>query len=193
MAPPNSFTICPPWNTRRAGMLRMRKAADKNVGWAKNELFDILWRINTPEALEEMISVATANAEAGEGGAMGRLGRAYRDGKGVKRDLDKAAEWMRKAADKNVGWAKNELFDILWRIDTPESMEEMISVATEFAEKGDGNAMGRLGRAYREGKGVPQDFDTAAEWMRKAADKNLGWAKNELAAILKNSSNDRNQ
>ncbi|MCB5279965.1 MAG: sel1 repeat family protein, partial [Candidatus Cloacimonetes bacterium] len=171
----------------------MRKAADKNVGWAKNELFDILWRIDTPESMEEMISVATANAEAGEGGAMGRLGRAYRDGKGVKRDLDKAAEWMRKAADKNVGWAKNELFDILWRIDTPESMEEMISVATEFAEKGDGNAMGRLGRAYREGKGVPQDFDTAAEWMRKAADKNLGWAKNELAAILKNSSNDRNQ
>ncbi|MCB5266468.1 MAG: hypothetical protein LHW41_09590, partial [Candidatus Cloacimonetes bacterium] len=162
----------------------MRKASDKNVGWAKNELFDILWRIGTPEAHEEMISVATAFAEAGDGNAMGRLGRAYRDGKGVPRDLDKAAEWMRKASDKNVGWAKNELFDILWKINTPESHKEMISVAKVFAEAGDGGAMGRLGRAYRDGRGVEQDLDKAAEWMRKAADKNVKWAKNELCDIL---------
>ena len=115
---------------------------------------------------------------------MGHLGRAYRDGRGVPRDLDKAAEWMRKAADKNVGWAKNELFDILWKINTPESHKEMISVAKVFAEAGDGGAMGRLGRAYRDGRGVEQDLDKAAEWMRKAADKNVGWAKNELSKIL---------
>ncbi len=162
----------------------MRKAADKNVGWAKNELFDILWKIDTPEAHEEMISVATEFAEKGDGNAMGRLGRMYRDGKGVERDLDEAIKWMRKAADKNVGWAKNELFDILWKIDTPEAHEEMISVATEFAEKGDGNAMGRLGRMYRDGKGVERDLDEAIKWMRKAADKNVGWAKNELFDIL---------
>ena len=114
---------------------------------------------------------------------LGIIGRQYRDGRGVKQDLDRAAEYMRKAADKNVGWAKNELFDILWRIGTPESMEEMISVATESAEAGDGGAMGRLGRAYRDGKGVPQDLDKAAEWMRKAADKNVWWAKNELLDI----------
>ena len=65
-------------------------------------------------------------------------------------------------------------------------MEEMISVATEFAEKGDGGAMGRLGRAYRDGKGVPQDMNKAAEWMRKAADKNIRWAKNELFDIPPN-------
>ena len=162
----------------------MRKAADQNLGWAKNELFDILWRMGTPESYKEMISVATAFAEAGDSGAMGRVGRMYRDGKGVGKDLNKAAEWMRKAADKNVGWAKNELFDILWKIDTPEALEEMLSVATEFAEKGDGAAMGRLGRAYRHGKGVPQDLNIAAEWMRKAADKNVGWAKNELFDLM---------
>jgi TPR repeat protein len=163
----------------------MRKAADKNVAWAKNELFDILWKIDTPESKEEMISVAAAFADTGDGGAMGRLGRAYRDGRGVQQDLDTAAEWMRKAAEKNVGWAKNELFDILWKIDTPESKYEMIAVATAFAGTGDGNAMGRLGRAYRDGRGVQQDLDTAAEWMRKAAEKNVGWAKSELEYILK--------
>ena len=140
--------------------------------------------MDTPESFKEMISVATAFAEAGDGNAMGRLGRAYRDGRGVKQDLGKAAEWMRKAADKNIGWAKNELFDILWRINTPESQEEMISVATAFAEAGDGNAMGRLGRAYRDGRGVSQDLEKAAEWMRKAARRNVNLFKDELYEIV---------
>ncbi|KQM09945.1 hypothetical protein AOA81_06910 [Methanomassiliicoccales archaeon RumEn M2] len=151
----------------------------------ENELFDHI--------LDTFYDIISTLAYSDAGIAMGFFGSMYRDGRGVKRDLDKAAEWMRKAADKNVGWAKNELFDILWRINTPEALEEMISVATANAEAGEGGAMGRLGRAYRDGKGVKRDLDKAAEWMRKAADKNLGWAKNELAAILKNSSNDRNQ
>jgi TPR repeat protein len=29
------------------------------------------------------------------------LGRMYRDGKGVEKDLDKAAEWMRKMSNNN--------------------------------------------------------------------------------------------
>ncbi|WP_400239101.1 ATP-binding cassette domain-containing protein [Methanomethylophilus alvi] len=116
----------------------------------------------------------------------GLIARAYRDGKGVPQDLDMAAEWMRKAADRNIGWAKNELFEILRRINTPESLAEMIRVGTDFANAGDGTAMGLLARAYRDGKGVPQDLDMAAEWMRKAADRNIGWAKNELFEILRN-------
>jgi lipopolysaccharide cholinephosphotransferase len=161
----------------------MRKAAEKDVGWAKNELFDILWRIGTPESYNEGISVAKGFADEGDGGAMMRLGRAYRDGKGVEKDLDEAAEWMRKAAEKDVGWAKNELFDILWRIGTPESYNEGISVAKGFADEGDGGAMMRLGRAYRDGKGVEKDLDEAAEWMRKASEK-IWWLGREFVDNL---------
>ena len=92
---------------------------------------------------------------------------------------------MRKAADQNLGWAKNELFDVLWKIGTPESYSEMIDVATRFAEAGDGAAMGRLGRAYREGKGMEKNLDKAAEWLHKAAEKNKFWQK-ELDDIDKN-------
>ena len=158
--------------------------ASVKIRWVGNELFDVLWRIDSPESLKEMVSVAAALADKGDGGAMGRMGRAYRDGKGVPRDLVEAAEWMRRSADLNVGWAKNELFDILWKINTPESLKEMISVAIGFADKGDGGAMGRLGRAYREGKGVPRDLVKAAEWMRKARDRNVQWAEWELMDIL---------
>jgi len=111
------------------------------------------------------------------------IARKYRDGKGVPQDLNLAADWMRKAAAKNVGWAKNELFDILWKIGTPEAYGEMVSVAQSFADSGDGFAMGRLGRAYRDGKGVPQDLNLAADWMRKAAAKNVGWANKELKSL----------
>ena len=163
----------------------MRRAAHKGHGTAANTLFDILWEKGTARDLEEAVSVIRMLAEKGNTKSMERLSRAYREGKGVEMNLDRASEWMRKAADKNVAWAKNELFDILWKIGTPESMKEMIAVATDFAEKGDGNAMGRLGRAYRHGKGVPQDLDKAAEWMRKAADKNVAWAKNELFDMQK--------
>jgi TPR repeat protein len=46
--------------------------------------------------------------------------------------------------------------------------------------------MGRLGRAYREGRGVEQNPEKAAEWMRKAAGKNVGWAQKELLLIIGN-------
>ena len=125
--------------------------------------------------LERATCIYYYHAMNGNATAMGRLGRMYRDGKGVERDLDEAIKWMRKAADKNVGWAKNELFDILWKIDTPEAHEEMISVATEFAEKGDGNAMGRLGRAYRHGKGIEKDNGLAASYLLMAASSGAPW------------------
>ncbi len=162
----------------------MRRAADQNLGWAKNELFDILWRIGTPKSYSEMIRVATSFAASGDGGAMGRLGRAYRDGKGVGKDLNKAAEWMRKAADQNIRWAHWELFDILWRINTPESLKEMIERALPLAESGNGEMQGRLGRAYRDGKGVGKDLNKAAEWMGRACDAKIPWAVLELHNIL---------
>ena len=154
------------------------------AGWNMNELFDILWKNDTPESRAEMIRVATAFAATGDGGAMIRLGRAYRDGRGVGRNLNTAAEWMRKATDANIGWAKNELFDVLWKIDTTESRAEMIRVATDFAATGNGEAMVRIGRAYRDGKGVPQDLYESSDWFRKAIENNVGWARNELFDVL---------
>ena len=164
----------------------MRKAAEMGDSRSKNELFDILWSMNTPESFAEMIPLAERHAAEGDGEAMMRLGRAYRDGKGVPKDLDKAAEWMRKAVDAHIAWAKNELFDILWSMNTPESFAEMIPLIKGHADTGDGNAMGRLGRAYRDGKGVPKDLDKAAEWMRKAVDAGVTWAPRELTTITEN-------
>ena len=62
-----------------------------------------------------------------------RLARAYRDGRGVQRDLRKAADLMRSIGSANPKWAKWEYLDILWMINTPETDKEMFDFASAFA------------------------------------------------------------
>ena len=147
------------------------------------EIFDCYWEMNDPQHYDKMIAIVKTPAFSGDGGAMGRLGRAYRDGKGVNKDLEIAAEWFRKASATGLGWTKNSLFDTLWEIGTPEAYSEMIQVATDFAAKGDGGAMGRLGRAYRDGRGVNKNVKKASEWYKKAMDKGIVWAEKELTQL----------
>ncbi len=120
----------------------------------------------------------------------GNIGRLYRDGKGVDKDLEKAAEWMRKPSEY-LPWANVELFDILWRIDTASSREEMVRRIKPLAESGNVEAMGRLARAYRDGKGIVNELYEATEWIRKALNKSLSVEKiekfNQLTKYERNS------
>ena len=145
------------------------------VIWASNELFDLLWKIGTEESYSKAIKIIEPLVKNDDPGALGRMGRAFRDGRGVQQDLLVAASYMRKSTMLNNGWAKNELFNIYWRIGNPDNDSEMISIISEFASTGDANAMGRLGRAYREGKGVEKDIIMAEYWLGKATEKHTGW------------------
>ena len=146
--------------------------------------FDVLWKSDDEESYKSMIELISPLADAGDGGAMGRLGRARRDGKGVRKDLSKAAYWMRRACDENVKWAPKELFDILWEIGTPESYKEMIEVISPLADAGDGGAMGRLGKSYKYGKGVDKNLTKASILLENAMKCNVKWANIELAEVL---------
>lgn len=161
----------------------MRKVAHNNISWAKIELFDILWEINTIESSREMIDVITEEVESKNGLALERMGRMYFYGRGVSKDLVKAAEMMRSARDKGVRWANWELFGILWQIGTPESMSEAITFGLPLAENGVPEMQGWIARCYRDGKGVQKDLQKAIYWMQKAADSNLWWAKKELTEL----------
>ncbi|KQM10570.1 hypothetical protein AOA81_01385, partial [Methanomassiliicoccales archaeon RumEn M2] len=97
----------------------------------KNELFDILWNIGTPESYEEMVSIITDFSETGDCGAIFRLGRAFRFGKGVEKDLEKSVALFEKAS-KKISYAKNEQMGALWEIGTPESYAKMIDLAHEL-------------------------------------------------------------
>jgi len=77
----------------------MKKPAENNYEWSVNEYFDILWKINSEETDIEMIELAKANADIGNVGSMRRLGQAYREGRGVEKDLDIAISWYKKKSD----------------------------------------------------------------------------------------------
>ncbi|MCQ2070274.1 MAG: sel1 repeat family protein [archaeon] len=162
----------------------MRKAADNGLIWAPVEYFDILWKIGTPDSLKTAVEYAVPMANVGRKGMQVCLGRAYRDGKGVGKDLYEAAYWMKRDADKGVYRAPVEYFDILWKIGTPDSLKTAVEYARPLAESGRRELQGRLGRAYRDGKGVDVDLDKAAYWMKKAMDKGLPWAEKEYAALV---------
>ena len=157
----------------------LKKAAElfeeaNRDGSFTNELFDVLWDIDEEESSKRMVELIRPHAEAGNIGAMGRLGRAYREGKGVKKDNKEAKYWLGKAYA--TGSWQNEYFDVLWNIDTPESRAEMIEVARKGVSKGDPKSMVRLGRAYRYGHGVEKDLDVAISWYTKAADLDDRWS-----------------
>ena len=44
------------------------------------------------------------------------------------------------------------------------------------ANAGDADAQYKLGYAYSEGQGVPQDSAQASSWVRKAAEQGHAWA-----------------
>lgn len=99
----------------------------------------------------------------------------YRDGNGVDRDLILSAQYFRSACKFNQLW-NWELFDVLWTINTECTDEEMIALARKYAENNP-HAMGRLGRAYKCGRGVEKDKNVAIEWFTKAAAIDDFWKK----------------
>ena len=69
----------------------------------------MLWNENTEKSLAEMIKLAEHVAGNGDAEMMGRLGRAYAKGRGVRKDVRTAREWYSKAASAGVAWARKEL------------------------------------------------------------------------------------
>ena len=152
--------------------------------WCEWELFDMLYSTHTPEDIDEMNKLMENGISKGEKEFEGRYGRMYRDGIGVKKDLQRAAIWMRKSVAKKLVWTRIEIFDVLWDIGSEDSYQEAYETIRPLADLGYKRAMGRVARAYRDGKGVQKDLDEAEKWMRKAAEKKLVWAPAELEEII---------
>ena len=104
----------------------------------------------------------------------------YRDGKGLEKDIDKAKDLFRKAIALNYKPASNALFDILYASESVDDNAEAVEVIRPNAERGDGYAMGRLARVYRDGKGLEKDLDRAIDLMESASQRGVPWASSEV-------------
>jgi len=161
----------------------MKSSFKGGPSFAKGDYVDILLEMNTPEADRTAFEFAHAAKGRARRFMNLREARMYRDGRYVDKDLYKAAEYMRKAVEGDVKEAPIELMDILWEMNTPEADSEMVAIARSRAKEGSGNAMARLGRAYRDGRGVEKDIETAKGWYQKAVKKRISWAEEELKEL----------
>ncbi len=81
---------------------------------------------------------------------------AYRDGKGVEKNLDKAIALLRPLAEESE-WASRELMTSLFMKNDRKDDVERMKLAEKMSEAGDINATIRLATCYRDGRGVEKD------------------------------------
>jgi TPR repeat protein len=108
----------------------------------------------------------TQAANQGQVEAQYRLGIMYYDGtaKVVPKNRENAMVWLKKAADQGHAEAQYKL-SLMY----PE--DKAIELLTKSATQGSIFAQMDLGKRSYSGKGAPQDYKKASEWIAKAANQ----------------------
>ena len=128
-------------------------------------------------------------AGQGDAAAQLQLGQSYYIGRGVEKDVVKAAQWFQKAAAQGHREAQYYL-GTMYR--AGQGVEKDAAKATlwyqKAADQGHVAAQFNVGTAYRFGWGVPKDEAKVAEWYQKAADQGHAKAQEELKKMGSKSS-----
>ncbi len=161
----------------------LRWAYEKDPVWL-SELCDLLLKSDREDYYRMALEICLERCDRSARYAYGFLGRIYRDGKGVEKDLHAAAGWYRKAVEYGVEWAPLELFDVIWTFDDRKEDLDLLGLIRPLAEAGSVSAMGRLGRMYHRGRGVPKDYLLARRWLRRANDRDPAWFQELYVTLL---------
>ena len=110
----------------------------------------------------------TCLAKAGDPEAQYLLALKYTE----SNDYNMASEWYKKAAEKGLPKAQNNLASLYYH---GQGVEKDYKKAFDWylkaAEKEEANAQYYLGDMYYNGQGVDQDYKKAFEWFLKTAEK----------------------
>ena len=110
------------------------------------------------------------NCEAGDYLDCQELGKAYEEGDGVEKDLDKAVALFTRACEAKSGWAC-AMAGTLVASGSGVATADPAEAARFFergCEEGNGWSCNRLGEMTREGEGVPKDRKRALALFEKA-------------------------
>src|SRR5580658_3031045 len=111
-------------------------------------------------------------ANGGDVAAQVAVGESYEAGTGVPKDLQQAAAWYQKAADKNDMSGELHLA-ALYRDGGKGFARDMAQAAVWFqkaADQGDVEAEATMGTLYSMGQGVDVNYAEAYYWLYLAAD-----------------------
>ena len=87
-------------------------------------------------------------------------------GRGVPKDLGKAMEWYRKAAELGNVYA---VYNMGWYLEKAENLDKARACYEQAKEQNMDSAYWSLGRMYEEGLGVEQDLKQAYTLYRQGA------------------------
>ena len=125
-------------------------------------------------------------AEQGDVEAQHNLAVLYKTGKGVMKDMKKAAQWFEKAADQGLAEAQ---FNLGHLYDMGEGVEHNAAKAVlwykKAAEQGHPLAQTNLGVMYANGEGVKQDLVLAYVWLNLAASQGVSTAFDDREVLTK--------
>jgi hypothetical protein len=113
-----------------------------------------------------------------------RTAMQYYRGEGVPQDYEQAAQWCRKAAERGLAKAQNNLGFLYERgLGVHQSDVRAVHWYRTAAEQGDPEAQNNLGIMYVRGQGVERDDAQAARWFGQAALQGVGGAQNNLGVL----------
>lgn len=119
-----------------------------------------------PPAVREALPFA----KRGDSNAQYELGMIYHEGRGVAKDLSRAAWWWRKAAEQGHIKAQYNLGVLYYKGNgVRQDVAKAVMWWRKAAERGHPEAQYNLGLVYSSGRGVPVDYREAAKWYRMAA------------------------
>lgn len=143
-------------------------AAPARAGW--DEGVAAYQRKDWPTAWREFKPLA----DAGNVGALSRLGHMTLHGQGVPKDEAAALKLLLAAAEKGDALAQNTVGGMYYNgLGTPRDLAQAVLWLGRAADQGQPNALNNLGQLYLFGNGVAKDEAKALELLRRAADKNI--------------------
>ncbi len=123
-------------------------------------------------------------AIAGDAGAAYEVAVRFAEGRGVPVNLDEAARWYERAANKGVTLAQ---FRYASMLEKGLGVKKDLAAARRFymaaAAKGNSKAMHNLAVLYAEGIEGKPDYATAVQWFRKAAQRGIADSQYNLGVL----------
>lgn len=114
-------------------------------------------------------------------------GKKYFDGKGVEKDLKKAAQLFQEASDLGNAHATYLLgYCYEYGLGIDKSLEQASFLYEKAANEGNSPAMNCIGTCYQYGTGIQKNISKAFEWFSKAAEKGSLQAMCNLANCYEN-------
>lgn len=128
-------------------------------------------------------------SSAGRGFAQYALGKKYRDGQGVERNIQKAVELFTLAAKQGNSFAAFALGKMYLSNDAslPRDGTTALNWITYASERGNQFAQYYLGKLLLKGAdGIPQDTNAALRWLRASVEQGNVYAEYALAMAYLN-------